>query len=58
VPVFSVSLTPHHYQPTAEHEGFYTAHFVKKGQEAAEAVAMTLAAHAAIPGTVALEAAE
>lgn len=37
VPVFSVSLTPHHFQPKAEHETFYTAHFVEKGREAAEA---------------------
>lgn len=37
VPVFSVSLTPHHFQPSAEHEGFYHAHFVKKGREAADA---------------------
>lgn len=38
VPVFSVSLTPHHFQPTPEHIGFYTAHFRKKGAEAAQAV--------------------
>lgn len=38
VPVFSVSLTPHHFQPTEEHIGFYTAHFLKKGAEAAHAV--------------------
>lgn len=38
VPTFSVSLTPHHFQPSAEHEGFYAAHFVKKGAEAAHAV--------------------
>ncbi len=38
VPVFSVSLTPHHFQPTAEHIGFYTQHFLKKGAEAAQAV--------------------
>lgn len=38
VPVFSVSLTPHHFQPTPEHIGFYTQHFVKKGAEAAHAV--------------------
>lgn len=42
VPVFSVSLTPHHFQPTAEHIGFYTEHFVKKGAEAAQAVKGTL----------------
>lgn len=40
VPTFSVSLTPHHFQPTVEHTGFYRAHFVKKGAEAAEAVRM------------------
>jgi len=39
VPVFSVSLTPHHFQPTGEHETFFTEHFVKKGREAADAVA-------------------
>ncbi|MBP0484909.1 6,7-dimethyl-8-ribityllumazine synthase [Sagittula salina] len=37
VPVFSVSLTPHHFQPKSEHEDFYRAHFVGKGREAAEA---------------------
>ena len=40
VPTYSVSLTPHHFQPTAEHIGFYTDHFVKKGAEAAHAVRM------------------
>ena len=40
VPTFSVSLTPHHFQPTAEHEAFFSAHFIKKGAEAAEAVRM------------------
>jgi 6,7-dimethyl-8-ribityllumazine synthase len=39
VPVFSVSLTPHHFQPKSEHEAFFTTHFVQKGREAAEAVA-------------------
>lgn len=38
VPVFSVSLTPHNFQPTDEHKGFFSAHFVKKGEEAANAV--------------------
>lgn len=38
VPVFSVSLTPHHFQPTEEHIGFFGEHFVKKGAEAASAV--------------------
>lgn len=40
VPTFSVSLTPHHFQPSKEHEAFYTEHFVKKGAEAAHAVRM------------------
>ena len=43
VPTFSVSLTPHHFQPTQEHTGFYHAHFVKKGAEAAQAVRMVAA---------------
>lgn len=43
VPVFSVSLTPHHFQPSAEHHGFYHDHFVTKGREAAQAVAQVLA---------------
>lgn len=38
VPTFSASLTPHHFQPTAEHIGFFRDHFVKKGAEAADAV--------------------
>ena len=42
VPTFSVSLTPHHFQPSEEHVSFYTAHFVKKGAEAAQAVLGTL----------------
>lgn len=40
VPVFSVSLTPHHFQPSEEHMSFYHQHFVKKGEEAANAVLM------------------
>ncbi|TKW66310.1 MAG: 6,7-dimethyl-8-ribityllumazine synthase [Paracoccus denitrificans] len=46
VPVLSVSLTPHHFQPTDEHIGFYRAHFVKKGQEAADAALSIAATHA------------
>lgn len=38
VPTFSVSLTPHHFQPSAEHHAYFHAHFVKKGTEAAHAV--------------------
>ena len=40
VPVFSVSLTPHHFQPSEEHLSFYHQHFIKKGEEAANAVMM------------------
>ena len=40
VPTFSVSLTPHHFQPTEEHREFFADHFVKKGAEAADAVLM------------------
>lgn len=43
VPTYSVSLTPHHFQPSAEHTGFYHEHFVKKGAEAANAVRMIAA---------------
>ncbi|MEV4421556.1 6,7-dimethyl-8-ribityllumazine synthase [Patulibacter sp. NPDC049589] len=42
VPVFSVSLTPHHFHEHADHVEYYTEHFVKKGKEAARAVANTL----------------
>ena len=38
VPILSVVLTPHHFQPTLEHETFFSEHFVKKGEEAARAV--------------------
>lgn len=37
VPVLSVSLTPHHFQPTDHHFGIYKAHFIEKGREAAQA---------------------
>ena len=38
VPVYSVSLTPHNFQPVDVLENFYTEHFIKKGKEAARAV--------------------
>ena len=41
--VLSVVLTPHQYQETATHDGFFRDHFRIKGREAAEAV-MALAA--------------
>jgi len=37
VPVLSVSLTPHQYQETDDHNNFFREHFVKKGHEAARA---------------------
>lgn len=40
VPTFSVSLTPHHFQPTKEHMTFFGEHFIQKGAEAADAVRM------------------
>lgn len=42
VPVFSVSLTPHHFQDTEDHRAFFHGHFFKKGQEAARAAQMVL----------------
>lgn len=41
-PCFSVSLTPHNFQPVASLENYFSAHFVKKGEEAAEAVKQVL----------------
>jgi 6,7-dimethyl-8-ribityllumazine synthase len=38
VPILSVSLTPHHFQPTEHHIGVFARHFVEKGREAAQAV--------------------
>ncbi|MFU8776451.1 6,7-dimethyl-8-ribityllumazine synthase [Roseovarius autotrophicus] len=49
VPTFSVSLTPHHFQPTPEHVGFFRDHFVRKGEEAADAVLMVAALEARVP---------
>ncbi|WP_313602263.1 6,7-dimethyl-8-ribityllumazine synthase [Comamonas jiangduensis] len=48
VPVFSVALTPYNFQPSEDLLGFFRTHFVKKGEEAANACAETLAAHAAV----------
>ena len=45
VPVLSVSLTPHHFQPTPEHQAFFMDHFVKKGHEAADAAMGVIAMH-------------
>ena len=48
VPMFSVSLTPHHFHSNEEHIKFYTEHFIKKGAEAADAVQMVLAQNAGL----------
>ena len=42
VPVFSVSLTPHHFHAGEEHQKFFFDHFVHKGQEAAKTCGDTL----------------
>ncbi len=48
VPVFSVALTPVNFHDHEDHQTFFRQHFVKKGVEAANACASTLAAHAAV----------
>jgi 6,7-dimethyl-8-ribityllumazine synthase len=48
VPVLSVSLTPHHFQPSDEHQNFFAQHFIKKGREAADAAVEVLQTHAGI----------
>lgn len=42
VPVFSVSLTPHHFHAGEEHQKFFFDHFVHKGAEAARTCVDTL----------------
>lgn len=49
VPMFSVVLTPHHFQETDAHESFFSEHFVLKGQEAARAALATCAVTATLP---------
>lgn len=48
VPVLSVSLTPHHFQPSEAHHGFYHSHFVQKGREAADAALQVAELHGAL----------
>lgn len=48
-PIFSVVLTPHHFQETEAHEAFFRKHFVKKGAEAAQAALAVCALGAALP---------
>jgi len=62
VPMFSVSLTPHNFQPTNEHVSFFSQHFRKKGAEAAQAVlgvaSIDLSKEIGVPGGQPAEAAE
>lgn len=51
VPVFSAVLTPRDFHEHAEHQAFFKAHFVKKGQEVAAACLATLEGLAALPAT-------
>ncbi|WP_394170915.1 6,7-dimethyl-8-ribityllumazine synthase [Saccharospirillum alexandrii] len=50
VAVFSVVLTPHHFHEHEEHQRYFREHFVKKGQEAAQACHATLGSLRAITG--------
>jgi 6,7-dimethyl-8-ribityllumazine synthase len=43
VPVFSAVLTPHHFHEHEEHRRYFSAHFLTKGQELADACLQTLA---------------
>ncbi|MDI1267720.1 MAG: 6,7-dimethyl-8-ribityllumazine synthase [Polaromonas sp.] len=43
VPVFSAVLTPHHFHEHEEHRRFFSAHFVVKGTEVAQACLRTVA---------------
>jgi len=42
VPVLSVVLTPHHFHEHEEHHNYFKTHFLKKGEEAANACIKTL----------------
>lgn len=57
VPCLSVSLTPHNYRPDEALTGFFAAHFVQKGAEAAEAVRALLALEARLAAEARAEAA-
>ena len=52
VPVLSVSLTPHHFQPTEHHIGVFAKHFVEKGREAAQAALMIGKTRAALAAAI------
>jgi 6,7-dimethyl-8-ribityllumazine synthase len=42
IPVFSAVLTPHHFHEHAEHQQFFSQHFLVKGREVAQACIGTL----------------
>ena len=42
IPILSVVLTPHHFHDGEEHHQFFYNHFLKKGEEAANACIKTL----------------
>ena len=48
IPVFSAVLTPRDFHEHAEHQQFFQAHFVKKGEEVARACLATLASLQAV----------
>ncbi|MBF5003764.1 6,7-dimethyl-8-ribityllumazine synthase [Diaphorobacter caeni] len=57
VPVFSVALTPLNFHDHDDHHDYFFHHFLKKGEEAANACAHTLAQHAQVAKLLAPQAA-
>ncbi len=53
VPVFSAVLTPHHFHEHEEHRRFFSAHFVLKGTEVAQACVKTVTALRQLAGLAA-----
>lgn len=53
VPVFSAVLTPHHFHEHEEHRRFFSAHFVVKGTEVAQACLRTVASLRQLTGLAA-----
>jgi len=52
VPVFTAVLTPHHFHAHEEHTRYFSAHFLTKGQEAAQACLQTLASLQKLQGAL------
>ena len=50
IPVLSVVLTPHYFHEHGEHHDFFFNHFLKKGEEAANACILTLENMMALKG--------